>query len=130
MMNKNLLGQITKEHIYYDECGNCDKQTMGFYISLPEDIQKEFEKYLINQDGTVDDHKYIENVWCEYWIDEDKFHWSLHFDGDTVVVSEFFRSAYVENMIIDRYIKEYHMNNKEENTKLIEELQNKLYRQK
>lgn len=107
MLDMSLLKQITMENINSDTCGDCDKDTMGYYISLPKDIQKVYEKYLLNSDNTVSDRICIESVWCEYWIDENTFHWILHFEDSNIDVSEDFKCEYIENLVLERYKKEY-----------------------
>ena len=110
MLDMNLLSQITMENINYDKVGCCDHQTMGYYMKLPEDIQKHYEYLLQNTDGTIDDRKWIECVWFEYWIDEKTFHYVFLFDEDTVVVNDDFNCDYINNLVLQRYKEEYENN--------------------
>lgn len=107
MLEERLLKQITKEHIDYDNNGFCDHQTMGYYMKLPSEIKEHYRHLLNNTDGTVDDESYIDCVWYEYWIDDNSFHYLFLFDEDTVVVTEDFNCEYVNNLILNRYKREY-----------------------
>ena len=107
MLDMKLLNQITMENINYDNNGCCDKQTMGYYMKLPEDIQKHYKYLLENTDGTVDNKKWIECVWFEYWIDENSFHYVFLFEDDTVNVTDDFSCDYINNLVLQRYKKEY-----------------------
>ena len=107
MLNMNLLKQITMENVNYDKCGCCDIQTMGYYMKLPEDIQKHYEYLLKNSDGTIDDKKYIECLWFEYWIDDNTFHYMFTFNDDNVDVTDDFNCDYINNLILQRYNEEY-----------------------
>lgn len=48
MLDMSLLKQITIKNVNYDNCGCCDKQTMGYYMKLPKTIKKHYECLLKN----------------------------------------------------------------------------------
>lgn len=107
MLNINLLKQITEVNINYDNIGCCSNDYMGYYMKLPMDIQKHYEYLLQNSDGTVDDKKWIEFLWFEYRIDENIIYYQFIFEDDTVDVTKDFNCDYINNLVLDRYKKEY-----------------------
>lgn len=107
MLNIDLLKQIKKINIDYDNCGCCDSESMGYYMLLPTDIQKHYEYLLQNSDGTFDDKECIKYLWFEYRIEENSFIYLFNFEDDTVNVTKDFNCEYINNLVLDRYKKEY-----------------------
>ena len=96
---------LTQEKIDAIELeGLSDSTTMCFYIPLPEEITKAFDKY-----NNVD----VDLVWAEYWIDEDSCHYTFHGDGTIEAVTDDFDCEYLHNILKEKYNKTYKENGSE-----------------
>lgn len=102
MLNTDLVQTITKENFKYDK-GDCTNDTFTVYISLPAEIQKHYQYLLPNSDGTESEHKYIETLLIEYWIDENTFHYIFTFEDESIGVSKDFNCDYMNNLVLEIY---------------------------
>lgn len=102
MLDIKLLKKIGEECLTFDD-GTWETDTFSFYLKLPETL-KEYYKYLLdNSDGTIDDIKWIESVFVEYWNDDNSYHYIFTFKDESVSVTNDFNCDYINKMVLEKF---------------------------
>lgn len=93
MFDANLLQQITSDDLvkdFYDRVRIC----------LPLDIQKHYEYLLVNDDGTVDEHFTIEEVWADAVSENNSIFYFFNFGCNVFEdVSADFNCDYINGLV-------------------------------
>ena len=93
---KEVIKQIGGKN--FNNCAWSDKETFIGYIKINEELEKLFKELLEENPEPEDD---TENIFFEYWKDDNTFHYMFMFEFDTVDIGDKIECKYLNNLVLN-----------------------------